>query len=70
MARRTLEPVLARAHINAPAYGRVRYTTGHEQHGPHLLPIAVFAGGARVALYSVPEPDNSGWRPVYARAPS
>ena len=72
MSRRPLEPAisdaLARTHINSQAYGRVRYTRGYEQYGPHRLPVAVFDGGARVAMYCVPDSSlqrGSAWRPVY-----
>lgn len=45
-------------------YGRVVQLRGTEQDGPHTLPLAVFAGGKRVALYQVRDSEGR-WMKVY-----
>jgi len=45
-------------------YGRVLRSGGTEQDGPHTLPVAIFAGGKRVALYQVRDSEGQ-WLRVY-----
>jgi len=45
-------------------YGCVMQMSGTEKHDGHTLPLAIFAGGKRVALYQVR--DSAGrWIKVY-----
>ena len=53
--------------LKAPGYGRIRYWAGFENFGPHRLPIAVFSGGTRVAMYAILENDGT-WRSVCSTA--
>ena len=47
-------------------YGRVQHLRGFEQQGAIELPVAIFQGGARVALYCVPDSeDRKTWRNVF-----
>jgi hypothetical protein len=68
LARVALASSLAGCAINGEGFGRVVRQRGYEQHGPHLLPLAIFAGGSRVALYSARDAAGT-WRHVYTRAP-
>ena len=55
--------------IDGSGFGRVIRQRGYEQHGPHILPLAIFAGGSRVAMYCARDAAGT-WRHVYSRAPS
>ena len=45
-------------------YGHVVQVRGTEQHDGYTLPLAIFAGGKRVALYQVKDSEGR-WLKVY-----
>jgi hypothetical protein len=55
---------ISRCVFNIEGYGRIVQIRGAEQHGPHSLPLAVFAGGKSVALYQVKDSEGR-WLRVY-----
>jgi len=60
----TIDAALASCLITGNGYGRIVGRRGYERDGNHSLPLAVFTGGARVALYSVKN-DQGQWQRVY-----
>ena len=50
--------------IAGTGYGHVLQVRGTEKHDGHTLPLAIFVGGKRVALYFVKDAKDN-WIKVY-----
>jgi hypothetical protein len=62
--RTALDGALASCLITGNGFGKIVGRRGFERDGGHSLPIAMFTGGARVALYSVKD-EHGDWHNVY-----
>jgi hypothetical protein len=62
--RTALDGTLASCLITGNGFGKIVGRRGFERDGNHSLLIAVFTGGARVALYQV-KSDEGHWQKVF-----